>query len=341
MRLIVKTHQLQGKVLLVLTFMLVVPVLAACQQDATPVPTESSGPDPIEVTIVALQDDNSRLSTQVAELSEAIKQQPTATQAPQATPTFTLTPSATPTPGPTVAVPEGLITATHELAPGYVFIVDPEIWSVENTEGTSNAFLANQDIEDCAIGVAPATAPAEAVLLTYYPQLIAGSNWLVEGYDVSTYYIHKDLRLELSLSEDEGCIDAQQALLEDVITEAEYNGAPVSTPVVEPTRRPTLQGFTCGNALTPQLRVGDRVLIVAGFLWLREEAAVDDGNEVRLYQQYAPAEIRITEGPVCADGFVFWQVTITEFGEAGETFTGWMAESGSESYFLEEWFLDW
>jgi hypothetical protein len=82
-------------------------------------------------------------------------------------------------------------------------------------------------------------------------------------------------------------------------------------------------------------------MITAGFLWLRSEAKVDEATETKLYQQYAPAEIIITGGPVCADGFIFWEVQVTELGEGGETFTGWMAESGADAYYLDIWYLGW
>ena len=103
----------------------------------------------------------------------------------------------------------------------------------------------------------------------------------------------------------------------------------------------TPDAFECENTLPPRLAVGDRALITAGFLWLRNEARVDKSTETKLYTQYAPAEITVTAGPVCADDFVFWEVTLREFGETGETYTGWMAESGAEEYYMDVWYLGW
>ena len=87
--------------------------------------------------------------------------------------------------------------------------------------------------------------------------------------------------------------------------------------------------------------MGDRLVITAGFLWLRDEARVDETTEIKLYQQYAPVEITVTAGPECAEGFVFWEVQLIESGEGGETYTGWMAEAGADEYFLDIWYLGW
>ena len=148
---------------------------------------------------------------------------------------------------------------------------------------------------------------------------------------------HNDLRLELSITEDEDCTAAQETVLEELLTQEEYDGAPVSEAATRPTQRPTEEGFACQGTLPPRLAVGDRVFITAGFLWLRSEARVDESTEVKLYQQYAPIDITVTSGPVCADDFVFWEVTVVEPGEEGETFTGWMAEAGADLYYLDIW----
>ena len=90
-----------------------------------------------------------------------------------------------------------------------------------------------------------------------------------------------------------------------------------------------------------RLQVGDRVLIIAGTLWLRSEPRVDEETEIRFFQQYTPVEIIVTGGPECVDESVFWEVSVSELGEGGETFTGWMAENGEEIYFLDIWYLGW
>jgi hypothetical protein len=322
---------------LVILGMLALSLLAACQEDATPTVYINPSPDPLQTTVAALADENARLSTQVAGLAETLQNQPSPT--PTIEITDTPTPTLTPTPGPTISVPEDLLTVTHESAPGYVFIIDPETWTVGSTTAPADDFLIYTDANDCTVNIAPGTPPSD--LLQYYPQIIGRRSWLIEGYEENTFYLHQDLRLELSITENEDCIAAQEGVLEELLTQEEFEGAPISDVAVRPTQRPTPEEFTCEETLPSRLAIGDRVLITAGFLWLRSEANVDEATEVKLYQQYAPAEITVTSGPICADNFVFWEVTVAEFGETGETYTGWMAEAGADQYFLDIWYLGW
>jgi len=309
--------------------------LAACRPDTTPSPTSIPTTQSAQFTVAALETENADLSTQIAELSESTLEPPTATQAATKSPT----PSATDTPGPTLSIREGVTTTAHIEAPGYVFVFDPEVWVVESTETQSEDFLVHTEIRNCTINLAPEAAPGE--LLQYYPRILGRQGWLVEGYENITYYTHKDLKLDLSVSEDEDCILAQVTVLADVITEAEFNGAPARTPAVQPTQRSKPQDFTCDDALPSRLQVGDRALIIAGTLWLRSEPLIDEETEIRFFQQYTPVEIQVMDGPVCVEDSVFWEVTVTEIIEGGQTYTGWMAESSGEIYFLDIWYLGW
>ncbi|MCJ7660485.1 MAG: hypothetical protein MUO67_15160 [Anaerolineales bacterium] len=309
--------------------------LAACQPETTPSPTSIPTTQSAQFTVAALETENADLSTQIAELSESTLEPPTATQAATKSPTA----GATDTPGPTLSIPEGVTTTTHLEAQGYVFVFDPEVWVVESAETQSEDFLVHKEISNCTINLAPETPPGE--LLQYYPRILGRQGWLVEGYEEITYYTHKDLKLDLSVSEDEDCILAQVTVLAEVITEDEFDGAPARPPAVQPTQRSTPQGFTCDDALPSRLQVGDRALIIAGTLWLRSEPLIDEETEIRFFQQYTPVEIQVTDGPVCAEDSVFWEVTVTEIFEGGQTYTGWMAESSGEIYFLDIWYLGW
>jgi len=331
-----KTHRsLIVKLLFILGVFL---MAAACQNAETPNPTPAdTGPDPLEQTVEALQAQNAQLGTQVAMLADEVQKSPP--PAPTLVPTATSAPTLTPTPGPTVSVPQGFSTSSHASYPGYVFTFDPEVWMVENTAAGSARFLQHLSIEDCEIGIAPATAYPD--LLQYYPTIVGRRSWLVEGYELRTAYVHKDLRLDLSISEDEDCIPGQEAILVEMLTQDEFQGAPASTPVAAATDRPPLEGFACEGALPTRLRQGDKALISAGFLWLRSDPIVSDATEVRLFQQYAPSDINITGEAVCNEKVIFWPVSATTLGEGGETFTGWMAESSAIEYFLEVWNLDW
>lgn len=315
-------------------------LLVACGETTTPT-QETGNPDPAESTVAALETENADLKTQVADSNQVTQEPPTAepTQAATEPPTSSPTVTISPTPGPTIAVPEDSQTATHETAQGYVFVFTAEEWTVENSTDPAVDFLVHAEFTDCTVNIAPETAPSE--LLQYYPRILGPQGWLVEGYEETTYYIHKDLKLELSISEDEDCILAQVDLLANVLTADEFNGAPARPPAVLPTQGPTPDGFTCEEALPSRLQVGDRVLIIAGTLWLRSEPLVDEETEIRFFQQYTPVEILVTGGPECVDDAVFWEVSVSELGEGGETFTGWMAENGGEIYFLDIWYLGW
>jgi len=316
---------------------MVILLLAACQPAETPAGTATPSTHPAEVTVAALQTENANLETQVAMVAEPTQELPPPTTIP--TDTRTPTPRATDTPGPTISVPEGVSTTTHLEAPGYVFVYDPEVWVVESAETQSDDFLAHIEISNCTINLAPETPPGE--LIQYYPRIIGRQGWLVEGYEEITYYTHKDLKLDLSVSEDEDCILAQVTVLAELMTEDEFNGAPARTPAVQPTQRSTPQDFTCDDALPSRLQVGDRALIIAGTLWLRSEPLIDEETEIRFFQQYTPVEIQVTDGPVCVEDSVFWEVTVIEIIEGGQTYTGWMAESSGEIYFLDIWYLGW
>ena len=322
--------------LLIFTVMVIL-LLAACQPAETPAGTATPGTHPAEATVAALQTENADLETQVAMVAEPTQELPPPTTKP--TDTRTSTPRATNTPGPTLSIPEESQSILHEAAPGYVFIIDPEVWSAE--EGTDPAvnFLVHNEISDCTINLASEPPPGE--LLQLYPRIIGRQGWLIEGYEENTFYIHQDLRLDLSINEDDDCILDQVTVLADVVTEDEFNGAPARTPAVQPTQRPAPEGFTCEDALDTRLAVGDRALIIAGTLWLRSEPRVDEETEIRFFQQYTPIEIQINNGPECVEESVFWEVTVSELGEGGETYTGWMAESGGEIYFVDVWYLGW
>ena len=62
-------------------------------------------------------------------------------------------------------------------------------------------------------------------------------------------------------------------------------------------------------------------------LAIRTEAGLSTGERI----DYLPEGTRMTilDGPVCADGFAWWQV------ETADGLTGWVAEGDWEAYFLE------
>ncbi len=119
------------------------------------------------------------------------------------------------------------------------------------------------------------------------------------------------------------------------------SGAPAATPIATPTQLPTPTGFSCAGALPPRLQKGDRALMVTPFLWLRSAAEVTEDTEVKLYTQNGAAEITITGDPICLDKAIFFPVAVRQFGPLGQTITGFMAESGNQTYYLDRWYLGW
>ena len=120
----------------------------------------------------------------------------------------------------------------------------------------------------------------------------------------------------------------------NLMLRGEAGGEYAYTPFSSPTPRPALQGFDCPLAPPSRLRVGDVVSVITNGLWFRSEPRADKSTQVRQFMRYPPVTIRITGGPVC-EKFVYWQVEVTTFGEAGVTTQGWLAEGDAEDYFLE------
>ena len=319
-------------------YLLLIGLLAACSN--TPeeeIPSSLPTAHPAELTAVALQTENAELIAQVTELAAVLEQtpEPTATQQP----TFTPPPTQSPTPGPTITVPEGLETASHAAAPGFVFSYDPALWRVDDAVDPTRDFLVNRNQAQCKVNIAPAPAPEN--LVTYYPDSFGRRGWLVQQDLDNTYLTHRDLTVMLLFNENADCLAFQEDLLAGVYSQAELSGAPAATPVATPTVRPTPGGFVCQGALPPRLQQGDRVLIITGALWLRSEARVDEETQLQLFTQFAPAEITVTGEPVCAESTVYFPVSVQEFGPAGELLNGWMAESGNQVYYLDVWYLGW
>lgn len=311
-------------------------MLVACGGKAEP--TIQVTTPALEFTLSALQVENARLLTQVAQLEMTLQAPPSSTptlRPPTETPTLTPTVSALIT----VAAPQNTITATHAAAPGYVFYIDPEEWTVDNLAAISPRFLVHQDLTDCRIDIVP--AQTEETPTRLYPQIIGRRSWLVSEYPNRRRYAQLDLGVEMRGFDNEACRAYQQIVLEDVLTTQEAVGGLVVSPLLTPTPRPAISGFTCPGSLPVRLRPGDRALLTAEFLWLRKEPRQLSATEVRLFPQYAPVQIEVTSGPTCFPPYVYWEVRISGFTADSEVFTGWMAESDGADYFLDVWWLGW
>ncbi len=83
----------------------------------------------------------------------------------------------------------------------------------------------------------------------------------------------------------------------------------------------------CPGALESRLHVGDSATVISDPDPVRARATPVDGEIVDLlYRDY---RLTITDGPVCADGLLWWEVRLRDDRSA------WVAEGIGEEYFLE------
>ena len=318
--------------------------LVSCRQAGST--TETIVPDDNDaapITLAAIQTENAILKTRIAEVSiqsATPPPPPTSTSKPIATATLSASPTYTPYPQQTITLPTGVLTASHPEAPGYIFLINPEIWTVEKLPNDPYKFLNNKEITDCRIDITPPETDDPILRLSLEEE--GRLQWITRQYETYVSYQRPDLSIDLSNFDIEDCNAAQKEVLRSVLTIDEYMGAPTITPIPAPTDRPPLAGFTCPDTLPTRIRVGDQAVIVAEFLWLRKEPDPENpGAEIRLYPQNGPITIRVVGGPKCISPFIYWEVEVTELGEEGEFFDGWMAESDGEDYFLDVWNTSW
>lgn len=332
-----KTHDPRKVLLPAFLSLLLILLVAACSQAPEAIPSAEPTAHPALATVAALQAENQKLAAQLTQLAEEKSQQPepTVTLLPSATPP----PTTVPTPGPTIAVPTGLVTVTHASAPGYFFAYDPALWRVGESVDPTKDFLLNRLAAQCKINIG--AAPPEEKLVTYFPKAIGRRGWLVRQDAENTFYTHQNLTVQLLFNENADCLAAQETLLTNLFSLEEISGAPAATPIATPTQLPTPAGFNCPGALPPRLQNGDRAQMVTPYLWLRSDSRVAEETQVKLYVQNGAAEITITGDPICVDKGVFYPVAVREFGPLGQTITGFMAESGSQTYYLGPWYLGW
>jgi hypothetical protein len=324
---------------LLVSFLPFIVVFTSCQQSGTPDEnTNIQDNQRILNTLAAVQTENSSLKTEIMQISQPspLEKKPTSTQEKTATATLNPSPSNTAFAQSTLIIPGNSITATHPKAGDYIFIIDPEIWTIQDQSNDSFQFLENKNIEECSISI---TNPE----VINNPNKIYKSNdyrlqWIIEDYENYSRFKRPDISLDLIGNNIEDCGSVQKSIIQKILKRDEYLGGPTITPIPTITERPPLSGFTCPDTLTTRLRLGDYATISTDFLWLRKEPNPDNiSAEIRLYPQYAPVTIRIIGGPKCISPFIYWEVEIIESGEEAEIYTGWMAESDGENYFLEFW----
>jgi len=328
---------------LMISFLLFIVFFSGCQQSA--ITEEVSDIEDNQIllnTLAAIQTENSSLKTKIVQLSQpsATENSPTSTLEKSATATFLISPSDTPLAQNTLIIPGNSITTTHLKVEDYIFIIDPEIWTTQNQSTESFQFLENKKIADCRIEIANPE-------IENNPNKIYKTNefrlqWIVKEYDNYSRFERPDISLDLIGYNVENCGLDQKPIIQTILKYDEYLGGPTITPIPTITERSPLAGFTCPDTLPTRLRVGDYASISTDFLWLRKEPNPENiSAEIRLYPQYAPVTIRIIGGPKCISPFIYWEVEVTESSEEAEIYTGWMAESDGEVYFLDFWNPGW
>lgn len=93
----------------------------------------------------------------------------------------------------------------------------------------------------------------------------------------------------------------------------------------------TADAFSCAGAMPPRLQVGmsARVTFSNG-LALRVRSG--PGFSQKIHQQLPEGtEFNVIDGPVCAEGAVWWQI------QASDGIEGWVAEGQDGAYYIEPW----
>lgn len=103
-----------------------------------------------------------------------------------------------------------------------------------------------------------------------------------------------------------------------------------SQPTARPTNTrtpipPTPSQITCPNALTPRLSIGDQARITPGLPNRLRESPSLNGRQIGSLE--AGEIITILDGPICSDGYVWWQVNFN--GQIG-----WTVEATANEYWI-------
>ena len=317
---------------------LIVLQLSACGLFAAPVSQQTPRPNDA--------------STQAAHIVETEIARPSRTPTPPATQTpippsptsaegatlTALAASPTHTPGIRITALPGLELYVHPDIQDYVFQIDPAKWE-SDPQGSSD--LVHQSIANCAVNSVSGSGLGPPERLFW--QDLGRFRWEIMEYGTWAYAVpiqgtgvsdQGNSFLRLPGFNRAACRSDQEEILENLMLRGEAGGEYAFTPFSSPTPRPALQGFDCPNAPPTRRRVGDVVSVITNGLWFRSEPRADKSTEVRQFMRYPPVYIRVVGGPVC-EKFVYWEVEVTTFGEAGVTTQGWLAEGDAEDYFLE------
>ncbi len=258
------------------------------------------------------------------------------------TPSASETPSGNTTPGLPdlkVTAQPGLALYIHPDIPDYVFQIDPAVWEKDPSGKTAD--LVSISNTACQINSVPGhgLGPPQR----YFWQDVGRFRWEVMDYGAWAYVypvLGAGLEglngnfLHLQGYNRSSCRAAQEEVLANLMTRNEAEGRIGFVLFQSPTPRSSPGDFSCPNTPPARLRVGDYVSVITDGLWMRSAPRAEDSTKVRKFLRYAPYAIRVIGGPVC-EKYVYWQVTVSEFGEGGATTQGWIAEGDTTEYYLQ------
>ena len=222
----------------------------------------------------------------------------------------------------------------------FVFEYPPDKWEfsfyIPWENGPNLLRFSYTQVSNCFVETVAAGGLPEPDRL--YDRWLCTNRWIVYEFGHNhLLYQHGTLFLKLLGGWDVECYKAQEALLTGVLPIEEYYGYPIPQPTATATPRPALADFDCSTSLPPRLRVGDVAHVIANSVWLRSEPVRSEETQIKLFLQYAPVLLIIEAGPLCQRKYVYWRVQASRMGEGGETYSGWIAESDDQEYFLEVW----
>jgi len=225
----------------------------------------------------------------------------------------------------------------HPGFPGLVFLVDANRWADDLQAGSSpadpNLFLQYKSNPTCRLeAVSDTKIPVPALIDL---EVMRGRVFHVFEYPGYSLYESRRVYFRLVGVDDLECQTVLETLLADVVDASEFAGG--ATPTAHATPAPSLGGAFACDALPPLLRPGETAYIGDSGVWLRGTPELGPNNRIKLFPKHAPVLVDIRDGPVCASGYAYWQVTVAPIGGSGESYSGWMAESNALTYVLFDW----
>ena len=227
---------------------------------------------------------------------------------------------------------------THPDLPDYVFEIDPALWQKDPSGETAD--LVHTANDGCRVESVPGHGLGAPERLFW--EDLGRFRWEVMDYGGYAYVVpvygsslsgQSASFLNLIGYNRSTCRAAQEEILANLMSRREATGELSYLPVLSPTPRPALDGFSCPDTPLARLRTGDQVSVVTDGLWLRSEPRVDESTKIRQYLRNPPVMIHVIDGPVC-DKYVYWQVEVSTFGEGSESIQGWLAEGDLEEYYI-------